>query len=98
MSTQQILDIIDNQVIFEDMTRELFNRIDKDNTKSLDKYELRTILIEFAETLEIKKPNDDDIENILSGFDSDGNCISLSYDEFKSVLNKLIKKIVNIIA
>lgn len=98
MSSSEILNLIDNPVIFDEMTKELFKKVDKDNTLTLDKHELRLLLVEFAETLEIRKPSEDDVDDILLGFDNDGNCSSLSYEEFKTLLNRLIKQIINIIS
>lgn len=98
MSANEILTLISDPVIFDEMTKELFGKIDKDKTLTLDKYELRLLLVEFAQTLEIKRPTEDDIEDILLGFDADGNCSNLSYDEFKSLLNRLIRQIVTIIS
>ena len=98
MSTSEILSLISDPVVFEEMTLALFSKVDKDKTFTLDKYELRIILIEFAETIDIKKPTEDDIEDILMGFDSDGNCTNLSYGEFKTLLNKLMRQILTIIS
>jgi Ca2+-binding EF-hand superfamily protein len=98
MSTSEILRIISDPVVFEEMTQELFSKVDKDKSLTLDKYELRIILIEFAEIIDIKKPTEDDIEDILMGFDSDGNCSNLSYEEFKTLLKRLIRQIVTIIS
>lgn len=98
MSAPEIMKLIDDPVVFDEMTKELFNKVDKDHTLTLDKYELRMLLVEFAQTLEIKQPTEDDIEDILSGFDSDGNSSNLSYDEFKSLLNRLIRQIISIIS
>jgi len=97
MSSSEIIKLISDPVIFDEMTKDLFKKVDKDNTLTLDKYELRMLLVEFADTLEIKRPTEDDVEDILMGFDSDGNSSNLSYEEFKILLNRLIKQIVNII-
>lgn len=98
MSTSEIISLISDPVVFDEMTKELFKKVDKDNTLTLDKHELRMLLVEFADTLEIKKPTEDDVDDILMGFDSDGNCSNLSYEEFKSLLNRLIRQIVTIIS
>jgi len=94
MSQEEVLNLITDDTIFDQMTRELFQKVDKDNTNSLDKYELKMLLNEFAELLEIKRPSENDIEDILIGFDSDGNLKEITYDEFKILLNRLIKQIV----
>jgi Ca2+-binding EF-hand superfamily protein len=96
MSAEEVLKIISDPVVFDQMARELFSKVNTDNNSYVDKYELRMILNEFSETLEIKKPTEADVEDILLGFDADGNCSGLTYDEFKGLLNRLIRQIVNI--
>jgi len=97
MSLNEILDIINDPIVFEGMMKDLFKIVDKDGSGTLDKYELRNLLSEFCKKIGIPFPKEDDINDLLMGFDTDGDVDVLNYPEFKDVVHRIIKQIVVIL-
>merc|ERR1712166_939349 len=96
MSTKEIQAIINNEPKFSSMIDELISRVDVDGSKDISKHELKTLLTEFANLLDIPLPKESDIEDIFKGHDIDGSG-QMNKEEFQALLKRLIQEIINII-
>lgn len=97
VSKEQILELVNDDVTFDDMIAELYDRADRKKQKGLDKIQLKQVLDEFSNIIGIPKPKESDIDDIMTGYDIDGDSSKMAYDEVKSLLRKLILQITNVI-
>ena len=96
MSTKEIQAIIDDEPKFGSMIEELISRVDVDGSKEICKNELKTLLTEFANLLDIPLPKESDIEDIFKGHDVDESG-QMNKTEFQALLKRLIQEIITII-
>lgn len=96
MSTTEIENIINDETKFNSMIEELITRVDVDGSKDICKHELKTLLCEFANLLDIPLPKESDIDDIFKGNDLD-NSGKMNVEEFTILLKRLIQQIIKII-
>ena len=93
----EIQNIINDEVKFSSMTDELIKRVDVDGSQDICKHELKVLLTEFSNLLDIPLPKESDIEDIFKGHDIDESG-KFNKEEFQTLLKRLIEQIVHIIS
>ena len=90
--SEEIYKILRDVKGFALITNDLFKSVDIDHTNDIDRYELKVLLDEFCESVGLPKPTDNDINDILEGYDDNGD-LKISSLEFKKLIEKILKKI-----
>jgi Ca2+-binding EF-hand superfamily protein len=83
-------EILDDQARLDELTSEVFDRVDTDGSGQVSKSELKAGLTFIAEESGVPLPSDDDITEILTALDTDHSG-SLSKAEFKVLLVEVLK-------
>ena len=80
---------------FAEFVNERFDNTDTDKNELIDIAELEKALIEIRERMDLPKPSEDEVRNILDTYDADksGALDKKEFAEFcRSVLNDFLKK------
>ena len=80
---------------FAEFVNERFAHTDRDGNELIDIAELEKALIEIRERMDLPKPSEDEVRNILDTYDADksGALDKKEFAEFcRSVLNDFLKK------
>ena len=87
-----IKEILKNSLLFEVVTKKIFDLFDEDASGRISVDELHTILGSLAEDFEFERPTVTDTENILTIVDIDRSGL-IDYNEFKKFFKKVLKAI-----
>jgi hypothetical protein len=87
-----IKEILKNSLLFEVVTKKIFDLFDEDGSGRISVDELHTILGSLAEDFGFERPTVTDTENILTIVDIDRSGL-IDYEEFKKFFKKVLKAI-----
>lgn len=82
-----------DESVFGPMVDDLFNSADTDKSGFIDRAELKKLLAELGQILEIPPPSDNDVENELKRLD-DNKDGKISKQEFRKLVKELVLLVV----
>ena len=78
-----------DESVFGPMVDDLFNSVDSDKNGFIDRAELKKLLAEIGQVLEIPPPSDEDVDNELKRLD-DNKDGKISKQELRKLVKELV--------
>ena len=82
--------ILANEELLEKRAREVFKKIDVDDSGSIDKAEMHSFMVRVAKSFGLNPPSATEISEALDSLDDDQNG-ELDFDELRPILIHLVK-------
>ena len=90
MSKNPIVNLLNNQERFEQVTKAVFDSVDTDGSGQVDRNELKNAMVNIANESKVALPTEEEITKLITALDTDGNG-TLSVSEFSVLLRKVLQ-------
>lgn len=85
-----IRQLLADEVRLHKITKAAFDAVDQDHSGYLDRKELEEIFISLADDMKIEKPKKEEVEEIISALDENGDG-KISLAEFEVLIKQVLK-------
>lgn len=89
-----IEDILADDAKLTEVTRAVFQAVDKDGSGQIDRKELKAAMLSVSSEAGIPLPTDDQVDEALKALDSD-NSGTIDVNEFKELIRQLLQALVS---
>ena len=86
--------ILEDPLKLRYLTNEIFKLIDRDGNKYIDLSEIYSYMSELAKSLNCSPPDLEDVKDIVSSFDMDGDQ-KISIEEFEIFVREILEKMID---
>jgi calmodulin len=86
--------ILEDPLKMKYLTKEMFRLVDKDGSNFIDVNEFHSHMNQYAKVLNCIAPDIEDVKEIVSTFDNDGD-YKISVEEFEVFVREIVEKMID---
>lgn len=93
-AVKSLQNILEDPIKIRYLTKELFKLMDIDSSNYIDLSEMYNYMVEISKILNCASPNLEDVKDVVSTFDMDGDQ-RISLEEFEIFVREIIEKMID---